>query len=165
MNTSSLCCKKVESGELTEEDADQIQDWLDQAPEAVNQIGGPKAGMSGRGGERGMEGLRAYAELKDITIEEARDLVENSAQTAFELAESEGLFEALKQQMLNDMQAMLDKGIEEGRLNDENASEMLQNIETAFDAWTDASNPPEDMHKMGMMGPNSPRNMPNQPKQ
>jgi hypothetical protein len=55
----------VEEGKITEEEADEIQDWYDSKPDVL-----PGMGCFGRGGSRGMGGTHGFGEsvVPDVTV-------------------------------------------------------------------------------------------------
>lgn len=138
---------KVENGELTQAQADDIKSWLEDAPEGIEDVfhGGMRQGsMHGR--ENGP--VQQYAELKGVDVEEVMTILKESELSIFELAEQDGLFDELKATMLEERKEMMASAVEAGRLTQEEADTHLTEMTEAFANWTDASVMPEG-HGMG----------------
>jgi hypothetical protein len=125
----------VAAGKLTQEQADALKERI-QAGD-VPLVGGPLFGHHGPGfgGHHGLRagGLDAAASYLGLTGEELHDQLE-SGKTLAEVATAEGKsVDGLKQAMLDAAKQELDAAVGEGKLTEEQADQLLANLEERID--------------------------------
>ncbi len=139
----------VAAGELTREQADALEERL-QAGD-VPLVGGPLFGHHGPGfgGHHGLHfgGLDAAASYLGLTEAELRERLE-SGKTLAEVATAEGKsVDGLKQAMLDAAKDELDAAVADGKLTQEQAKELLANLEERIDDLVNGTLPGPGGHR------------------
>jgi hypothetical protein len=148
--------QRVEKGDLTQAQADEITSWLESAPEGVDQLFRGDRMQDGHRNGKGGGAIDQYAELKGIDAEEVVATLKESDLNIFELADQDGLFDELKTIMLTDCEKVLTSAVKADKLTQEQADTKLAEMTETFASWTDSSTMPQDFG-MGMKTKNGER--------
>ena len=146
----------VADGRLTQEQADQmLEEMAERISERLEQPWTPhpskRGQMDGRGGMRGSSLVDATAEVTGLTVEDVIAALQEG-QTFAQIAEEAGMApQAIVDAFLTDREAALDDAVADGRLTQEQADQMLEEMaehasEHLEQPWTPRSS---DHDRMG----------------
>jgi len=156
--------ERVQSGDLTQEEADRLKQRLDAMP--LDDGFGPGVhGGFGRGSGAGMDLIGAKAALADFLDIDEADLVGRLAngETLASIAEAQGKTrDELKSFLQSEATTRIDDAVAAGRITEDRAAELKANLSDRLDALIDGSI--QDFKgRFRFGGPPHPRNDGNEP--
>ncbi len=128
--------QQVKDGSLSQEQASgyltNLEKCLNESKEdVVYKLFKDRLQKDGR--EHGKRGAETYAKLTNRSIEDVLKLCKSGNITVWQLAQKEGKLDVLKDAVMKDKTAKLDKLVKEGRITSQQRDEMLKRMKEWMD--------------------------------